>query len=178
MASPRITKVMREGIVKNTIEHTYNKEETALDEREYKLADKAYHVLYSKAQIAHMEALGERFINKNIVISVNLGGLRNRLELKEPRFMEDSQYCNPVVADGKLREDIEKFFDDSKEHSEKVNRASVNLMAMLESVQSFKKLRAVWPEGEKFYDMYDVDSEKPGVPAVIVQDINKMLGLK
>lgn len=49
---------------------------------------------------------------------------------------------------------------------------------MLESVQSFKKLRAVWPQGEKFYDMYDVDSEKTGVPSTVVSELNKILGIK
>lgn len=188
MASPRITKVMREGIVANTIAHTFKKQREDAAKEHARLALKAYKEQYTPAQIKAMDNLGERFIETEFKIYLNLNGLRRQLyfggkervnSMKEhvSKMMEHNQYNKPLVPSDALRMEIEAFLDRESDLNETIGKAEVNLMAMLESVQSFKKLRAIWPEGEKFYDMYDVDSEKPGVPAVFVADINKMLGL-
>lgn len=188
MASPRITKVMREGIVANTIAHTFKKQREDAAKEHARLALKAYKEQYTPAQIKAMENLGKRFIGEECKIFLNLNGLRRQLYFSGKdrvakaselvyKLMEESQYNKPLVPSDALRLEIEAFLDKESDLNETISKAEVNLMAMLDSVQTFKKLRSIWPEGEKFYDMYDVDSEKPGVPAVFVADINKMLGL-
>jgi hypothetical protein len=188
MASPRITKVMREGIVANTIVHTFKQQREALEKEHVKLAEKAYKEQYTPSQIKAMDNLGERFIDKECKIHLNLNGLRRQLYFggKDKthntkdltyKLMENQQYHKPLVPSDGLRQQVEDLLDKISDLDQTIARAEANLLAMLESVQSFKKLRAIWPEGEKFYDMYDVDSEKAGVPAVFVADINKMLGL-
>lgn len=195
MASPRITRTMREGIVENTINHQFAKETAAIIKRHATLADRAYKMLYPKAKVAAMEGLGEDFVRKSADIRVIVGGRYETLY-----FAGGSNYCNTphlsslrvdkqehrfvsrdnsIIIEGKDRSDYDALHNDTKDLMERMSRAAISLIAVLESVQSFKKLRAVWAEGEKFYDMYDVDSEsKASVPAVVITDLNKMLGLK
>ena len=189
MASPRITKQIREQIVENTLDHTFKARKEKLVKEHAALAERAYKELYKPSLIKAMEELGEKFICKEDDIQLNMKGQRRRLNFNGnfsyrlsdiPRvykLMEKTQGQNALVPSDKLFDAIDSHFDAVKAFDTEHEKASVNLSAMLESVQTFKKLRAIWPEGEKFYDMYDVDSEKPGVPAIFVSDLNKMLGL-
>jgi len=186
MASPRITNTMRDGIVKNTLEHTFKKEQDALLKAEGKLARLAYNEMYdatTRKAFATLPAgifsgAGDICLNiRGMAVSLSFGrqpdgsrttlcvgsdhGFRNRLTPSDPI----SDHCYEYITKG---EDLRK----------RMREAEIQLRAMLESVQSFKKLRAVWPQGEKFYDMYDVDSEKTGVPSVVVTQLNKILNLK
>ncbi len=180
MASPRITKSMREGIVKNALEHTFGKAEEKIKEDFRKLADKAYNEKYSKAQQKLMVELGEEFLAKNDRIFVNIRGERHALSMSEERLTDrqSNWHDKAFVPSNKLSDDIYDLLQEKDTLKEKMNQADIQLSAMLETVVSFKKLRAVWPQGEKFFDMYDVDSEsKPGVPAVVITELNKVLGL-
>lgn len=182
---------MREGIVANAIEHTFKKDREALKKLEISLAKAVYNELYDAPTQKMMNTLGEKFLERDCDIHVNVNGQRHRLYFdgernvgcvgwkeREQRLMMRHQAHSPFVPSKKLGEDILEFADKTKDQGEREKQATIQLSAMLESVMSFKKLRAVWPQGEKFYDMYDVDSEtKSGVPAVVVTELNKLLGL-
>lgn len=181
MASPRITKVMREGIVENTLTAQFGKAKEALVKREQALANRAYHQQYKPVTIKAMEDLGDRFIEYSGTIRLNVGGraLDLTLDKSRPCHKGANWSSSRFVPDAKLTADIEKYLDDAGDHNKLATQARVQLTAVLESVQSFKKLRAVWPQGVKFYDMYDVDTEtKSSVPAVVVTELNKALGIK
>lgn len=201
MASPRITKTMREGIVKNVITYTFKKEVAALSKREATLASIAYNATYTKAQVDAMKSLGNAFVEQSNAIVVNACGQRHSLffggALSAIPYYNQGEVGSVLRELGKgadeyrfvarrgdytikpsLGAEIVELAQDQTDLHERAKQAAVSLMAVLESVQSFKKLRAVWPQGEKFYDMYDVDSEtKSGVPAVVITDLNKMLGI-
>lgn len=187
MASPRITQTMRVNIVGNTIKSSFEKERETIYKRHRDLADRLYHEKYSPEQIKLMKKMGDKFISQSHYIQGNINGQRVQLFFgkglaqKVRRFVdkdEDSFCSTPFTPSDKLRDDIQKLVDDTSDFEKTEREASLQLMSMLESVVSFKKLRAVWPQGEKFYDMYDVDSEKPGVPSIIVEQLNKVLNIK
>ncbi len=197
MASPTITKDMREKIVANMSKHIFGKEEAALVVRTAKIAERAYKEKYSDATRRKMEDLGKDFVGRSDDIVMNVNGLSIELSFngysrlygrcigsgKETvyRFVsKDHGSYRDIkhVASAALAADVMALMDDIKNFSDRVCQAEIQTLAVLESVRTFKKLRAVWPQGEKFYDMYDVDSEKPGVPSIVITDLNKMLGLK
>ena len=71
-----------------------------------------------------------------------------------------------------------EFMQKQEDFKKEVERTRIMLNSLIESVSSFKKLRSVWPEGEIFYNIYDVDTEtKPNVPAPIIAELNKILKL-
>lgn len=181
MASPRITKAMREGIVRNTINEQFKAEREAIAKREHKLADRIYNQQYTKKQVDTMKELGSKFVDFSGAVFVNINGKSINLSFggADSRGVHKNASWSRYAPDAKLAAEVESYIDDKVELDGKVQKAEIALMAMLESVQSFKKLRAVWPQGEKFYDMYDVDSEtKAGVPAVVVTELNNLLGIK
>lgn len=194
MASPTITKEMREKIVENMTKHIFGKEEAALVKRTAKLALAAYNEEHSPKVRKMMKDLGENYVASNTAINLNIRGMHIWLSFNGCsslygsvigdgqedvcRYGTKSRYGRtPFAPSASLSDEISELMDDLKDFSDRVRKAGAQTLAVLESVRTFKKLRAVWPQGEKFYDMYDVDSEKPGVPAIVITDLNKMLGL-
>lgn len=199
MASPRITKVMREQIVKDAVAFRFKKEKADLQKQEAKLADLAYKERYSPAQIKAMKFLGKDFLEQRSNINLNIRGMKIDLcfdgylghalhgsaydvsspfKDREQRLSRTSEHYHPFVPSDSLGDEIEKHVNAIEDLEKTIVAASTQLMAVLESVQSFKKLRAIWPEGEKFYDLYDVDSEKtPNLPAPVIAELNKAFGL-
>lgn len=181
MASPRITQTMRSRIVKDTIDSQFKSERESLKKREHALADATYNEEYSVKQREAMKELGDKFVETSMGIHVNANGKVAILAFPEPtpRYVRKNASWSRYAPKPPLTTKIEAFLEDEADFRSRSSKAEIALMAMLESVQSFKKLRAVWPQGVKFYDMYDVDSEtKAGVPAVVVTELNKLLGIK
>jgi len=187
MASPRITNTMRDGIIKNTIDATFTKERVALDKQERTLAAKAHKELYPPAIQKAFETLGE-LANRDDGIRLNIRGMAIYLgygvtvdgsRIRLPMGDKHTGYGFRFTPSQKLSDEIYEYVTLMEDLKSRIEKATVQLRATLESVQSFKKLRAVWPQGEKFYDMYDVDSEtKADVPSVVIPELNKILNLK
>ncbi len=186
MASPRITNTMRDGIVKNTLEHTFKKEQDALLKAEGKLARLAYNEMYDATTRKAFITLPSGIFGKSSDVCLNIRGMSVTLSFgKEPDGSrtelcvgENHGYRNRLTPSVPVSDQCYDYIMQNEDLKKRMREAEVQLRAMLESVQSFKKLRAVWPQGEKFYDMYDVDSEKSGVPSVVVTQLNKILNLK
>lgn len=181
MASPRITKAMREDITQRAVGSTFRKEAEALQKEENSLAERLYKEVYSPQERKHMEALGSRFIDTADRIRGNIRGQKITLHFGATKLVDQDNkmfHMTPPTPSQALSDDIYDFMERHKTYKDKRSKAEQQLEAMLETVVSFNKLRAVWPQGEKFYDMYDVDSEKPGVPALLVTELNAILGLK
>lgn len=180
MASPRITNTMRQGIVKNTIDHTFKKERDAIDRRESELALLAYNEKYTALERKCFESCPDLFGVSN-GMHLNIRGMSISIgfgkDTQKP-VAESHTWGNRFTPSTKLSDAVYELTNDREDLKKRVREAEVQLMAVLESVQSFKKLRAVWPQGEKFYDMYDVDYEKAGVPSIVVSELNKVLGIK
>lgn len=189
MASPRITQSMRSKIVTNALDFTFKKDREALAKRENKLADQAYKDVYTDKERKAMKELGSKFVDQYDALYINVNGKRISLHFgpevtipkeRERRFCAKNNYGynTPSTPSQSIVDDVEQWIEDTADLQRRETQANIQLSAMLESVVSFKKLRVVWPQGEQFYDMYDVDSEtKAGVPAVVVTEINKLLGL-
>jgi len=186
MASPRITNTMRDGIVNNTLEHTFKKERDALLKAEGKLARLAYNEMYDLPTRKAFAQLPQGIFAVSSDICLNIRGMSVTLSFgkaadgsrTELPVGDNHGYRNRLTPSVPLSDQCYTYVMDNEDLKKRMREAEVQLRAMLESVQSFKKLRAVWPQGEKFYDMYDVDSEKTGVPSVVVTQLNKILNLK
>lgn len=79
MASPTITKEMREKIVQNMSKYIFGKEEAALVKRTSKLAIAAYNEKYDAKTRKAMEALGKDYIQRDYDIDLNINGMAVRL---------------------------------------------------------------------------------------------------
>jgi hypothetical protein len=51
------------------------------------------------------------------------------------------------------------------------------IMAILNSCSTLKKLQEIWPESINFLDGVQIDVTKTNFPAVVVDDLNKKLGI-
>ncbi|OCG35759.1 hypothetical protein A9G26_12230 [Gilliamella sp. Bim1-2] len=51
------------------------------------------------------------------------------------------------------------------------------IMAILNSCATLKKLQEIWPESINFLDGIQVDITKTNLPAVVVENLNKKLGI-
>lgn len=219
MASPRITQSMREQITNNALLHRFTDDVNKMSVTMSKLAEQAYHFVFSPDDIKAMEHLGESVLTMSGSIVVRMAGeirtmdfdgylIRNHtgtalrfggtvfpnklqadiVELLMPftdRYSRQNEaYWTRFTikrdskAKSKFCDDVLAAEADEEKLKSAIDEASTKLMSLLESVQTFKKLRAIWPEGAQFYDQYDVDHTlTPKVPAVIITDINKSLGI-
>lgn len=220
MASPRITKEMRENITANAIRHRFTDDVYKLSVSECSLAERAYHIVFSNKDIEAMEQLGRGIIRPRKTIALRVSGEQRTMcfngqlvvdsnKKAKLRFSgidfdtshDDVEFLMPERISSYSSDDHEAYWErftinrDNKAKSKfcddvlgydaerdnlmsSISETETKLSSLLESVQTFKKLRAIWPEGAQFYDQYDVDHTlTPKVPAVIITDINKSLGI-
>ncbi len=177
MSSPRISKDMREKIVKNAIDERFAKARKELKDIEERLFEDCYNEAYPKPLQKKLQELGEEFICKNdsFVMPFTNVKISHSVDHLTARNTSFHLFRRGWVPSDALRDRSLEFDAKKGELRSEIMKAEATLMGVLESVTTFKKLRAVWPNGAKFYDMYDVDhTVKPKVPALVISDLNKI----
>lgn len=83
------------------------------------------------------------------------------------------------VTRGEAAEKIKAWLQEKEDFRKKENELRSKINAVLCSVSTFRQLKKIWPEGEKFYKDFaiNVAPSKSGLPAPILTELNEMLGL-
>ena len=82
-----------------------------------------------------------------------------------------------IQLTGDLSAKVQKYLDDKENHTKSYNEARAKLKAFLYSYTTLLQLQKQWPEGEPFYRKWIEMPQKAILPAVVVQDINKMFNI-
>lgn len=184
----RLTKNIKKQICKNAIEQSLaNKELKTANENLSKLALDVYNDNVTAEQLKEADEIRAR-VKKlpfdcgtvfytyyhvrcsfyGLSASLELPSERDYYELKaRPTYTADHEFSKRFLSLQNQIENSEKQIRDLRQE----------IMAILNSCATLKKLQEIWPESVNFLDGIQVDITKTNLPAVVVEDLNKKLGI-
>ena len=184
----RLTKSIKEQICKNAIDQSLvNKELKTANENLSKLALDVYNDNVTVEQLKEADEIKARvkelplngggifYIYYNVRCYFNglsaclaLPSERKFYELKErPTYTADHEFSKRFLSLQNQIENSEKQIRDLRQE----------IMAILNSCATLKKLQEIWPESVNFLDGIQASVIKSNLPAVVVEDLNKKLGI-
>lgn len=179
----RLTNQIRQSMLKTVLNHAFLAIEESAKRVKFAAAENIYADVYG-AHLNAMQSLPKGFLLKNNYIYVGIAGQVREIGFSESRvigYKHDSRNSSdkaklyvgdePVVLDWLKAVDA---CDDVKNRREAMHR-EVN--AVLESVQTFKKLWEVWPECKTLLEKYEQKPTIAILPAIQVDRLNAALGL-
>lgn len=177
----KLTNEMRDKIIRSMALGAIEKEKAALEKHEHALALKLWKAVYPAAERVAAAKMAEGWILMDKCLRFNLCGMNITLNAAEPVPVKASinRYCNRLgdIADEKLRDEYTAHYLASEELKKKGRDIEQQAKALLYSVTTFKRLEEAWPEGKKFYDKFRPASEKAGVPALLTDNLNALMGI-
>jgi len=175
----KLTKEIRESIVRNAVHASFEKRTQEIVLREHEIGMELYHLTYDKQTLDAVAAMPKHWFRHDSCLEFNCGGYRLRFVVKKPVPVPYSASCTTLNSFTAEQGDKPYQFAKEKEKlREQADEARSHLMAVLQSVTTAKRLKEIWPEGEPFYARYLTDEPKGGLPAHRFETINQMLGIK
>lgn len=179
----------RDYIFKQAMKISFDKRESDLRKRDIAIGNKVWKLLFGKFA-AHINALpsswysqGDADATNNSMngneFTVNICGEQHRLRTDQRLPARSGWgYVVGTSTDRGILDEVHAHSEDwAAFHSDK-RKATETLQAVLKSVKTTEKLLEVWPEGKRCLKGIDAFiPTPPGVPALLVSDMNKMLGL-
>lgn len=176
----KLTTHMRNVIRDRAVAAAFNPRFAANKEREAEVGRRLYDAVFPADVRAAAAAFPEKeWIRLDSCLRFNVGGLRMVFKVDPGLPVPWGGYgCHElgVITKQELIDLARACSDDKEALQSEQARASNALGAMLRSVSTIKKLAEVWPEGREFYASFE-DAVSPILPAIVVADVNAMLGL-
>lgn len=178
MASKRLTKAVKEEIVKAVIKKTFAEKDKDHKEKEFDLADLMYRSRYSEKDIAFMKSAPDGAFLYSGLIRVEKIGVTYWREFRfreARRVFHRTNLENHMVSSDTweaLKQavvDLDKARDLIEEQKKALRRTT---NAILNSVTTEKRLIEVWPEVLQYCAFTE---ETVNLPAVISGDLNDMI---
>lgn len=189
MATLRLTKIDREDIMARVLSDVLNKvgkEREAVKKEEQHIAELAYDLVFSKElrmAVAKVEKIHKGFTRHDNCLRFSFRGMQAMLRLgdKHPGLPVpyDRGYCQNqgIITDETLIARWQAYEGEKKATEERFGQARAALWALLERAKTLAELEDSWPEGKAFYGHLK-PKEKAQLPAVRVDEVNRLLGLK
>ncbi len=200
MTTVKLTKYMREAIVKSLMKHRFNKDVMELIEAQENLAADVYEDHYPKGIRQKMDALPDGWLVKNDHLSVQFGGslgytrlpfngchqIINRLSMVSDHGMspvkrrilwKDNNCCAvQYPVDHPLTERFEKLSNARADLHDEISKAWAAAASAVERSTTLGALLKQWPEIEPFTKKYQAERMQQ---AVVVQrdHLNGLLNL-
>lgn len=178
----KLTNEIRDRIINSMALSAIEKDKSALKKREHALALKLWKAVYPSTERAAAAKMAEGWVRMDKCLRFNLCGMDIRLDTAEPVPVKASAngYCHRLgdIADEKLAEEYRAYYRDWEALKKKGQDIQRQGKALLYSVTTFKRLEEAWPDGKKFYEKFKPVSEKGGVPALLMNDLNALMGIK
>lgn len=202
----RLNAQIRDETIRNLLNFKFAKEKAELDKKEEEMEQAqreckklAYEACFSKSQREKMEALPAGWLPES-------KGCKIRIEDKDDpenyndvfawfsetsegrrrvpnKLMMGDQFAAVIKSDHPYAVMLAKAKDLQADHDamredyhEKRSAARVKAMRVIDSVTTVKRLLEIWPQVQEFLPEM-VSGQGGGVPAYLVEDLNKEFGL-
>lgn len=178
--SKRLTNWDREQICNAAISAAFTPRFAAQKEAESALATEAYETVFPADVRKQAARMPKGWLHLDNCLRFNVNGMDLHLDVIGDGLPVpyDRVYCSRLgTITGDLADRIIAHFGAKDELKAERDRAKRSLMALLQTCSTLKKLQQEWPEGEPFWSALAAKEREPGLPAPLVNDINKMLGL-
>lgn len=186
----RLTNQLRDKIVQDVVDAVTGKEKADLIKRENALAIQLYNDLYPKKIRDLMAGLPDGFMPEDKCLRFNLGGMNIQIKAKEKVRVpwnplpdgRESDYRNSCqrlgnIANDELQAKYLTLHADKEKHTERTNKVGSETKALLYSLHTYGQLVKTWPEGAKFYSKYEPVDGESQLPAILISELNKTLGI-
>lgn len=176
----KLTKEIREKIIRKIIVDSTAKEEESLKKRENKLAVVCYNTVYSKQERDAASALPAGWLRTCNCLRFNIAGMTVQLRAAEHMRTKYNDHCYTLgtITDDGIRQQFMAYHNDVESLKTKKRQIEAQATAVLGAVNTYKQLQETWPEGKKFYSEFAPKKESQNLPAVLIEDFNKTLGIK
>lgn len=140
------------------------------------IARKAVETQFKARHEAHKAE--ENKLRMDSCLRFNCGGYDLRFTVTPAVAVPYSTHCARLgTLTGDLAERGQAHANAGQTFRTEYETAYCALLRMLEGVGSVKALHKAWPEGIEFYKTYLTAAPGANVPALRVEEVNKMLGL-
>jgi hypothetical protein len=181
----------RQYILNGALDHAFGARKKALEIEYEKIAVAVYNALFSHDVQKCINALPKCFYREGGTVHLNVAGQRYQWSFTN----KDQIPGAPVTASYKLPTDtwhelgtltpakhnalitrIHAYHEDRDTLKNERTKAEITLTQLLKGTKTLEQLKGVWPEGIKFYkNVKAAVPTPPGLPAVAMADLNKML---
>lgn len=179
-----LTNGIRDSILSRAISEAFADKKKAIASEEEALAIKLYKAVVPADEIKAAKAMKSGWIRKDRCLRFNAGGYSLNLCLRSRDDdtglpVKYGNSCNTIGSvTGELATEAQLFANKKEKLRTEETQAVTKMRAFLNSFTTMKKMKEAWPEGKKFYSMFDVERKKDNLPAIVTKEINAMLGLK
>lgn len=184
----RLTKFIKEQICKNAIEQSpVTKELEITNENLSKLALDVYNDNVTAEQLKEADEIKARvkelpFDRGSVFYTYNhvrcyFNGLSACLTLPPERAFYELKEYPMYTVDHEFSKRFLSLQNQFKYLEKQKNDLEHEIMAILNSCATLKKLQEIWPESVNFLDGIQANVIKDNLPAVVVEDLNKKLGI-
>lgn len=184
----RLTKSLKEQICKNAIEQSpVTKELEIANENLSKLALDVYNDNVTAEQLKEADEIRARVkklpFDYGTVFYAYEGlrcyfnGLRAYLTLPPERSFYELKEQLMYTADHEFSKRFLSLQNQIENSEKQIRDLRQEIMAILNSCATLQKLQEIWPESINFLDGIQANVIKANLPAVVVEDLNKKLGI-
>lgn len=179
----KLTNAHREKIISNALKKK-REELNNLENKNPKMFMKAYKDIFTLSIRRKVKSLPACWFDFGYGMSVNIDGCRVYLNNGYNVGWDKKRETNvplpkgqPYVLTGAVAIEIMDWYKAIEAKKEEIKDAQRKLNGLLCRITTDTKLKALWPEGKKFY--VDVIKEEivSNVPAIQTEEVNKAIGL-
>lgn len=189
MATIKLTNSMRDMIENRLVKGKFEKEEAQLKEKMRKIGDKFYKDLYTPSQLKLLASLPSTWCIERSEFYVHIDGQgTSRITLTKPMRLHiggESAYRYHEANIYKIYEATHPLVEERRQARDEIDNLAtarkelrMQVRGVLNSVTTLGKLVEVWPEIQSYITDLWTPPASAGVPAVVIEDLNKLLNLK
>jgi hypothetical protein len=177
----RLTQETIRIISSRALEAAFKQRFDDIRQQEHDLAMACWEHVFPAEARNHALAAPSGWIRQDKCLRFNMGYRQTTLNLKDASVpVPHSSDCRVLgtINDETLNQRFTDFERDKNALRSEQERANQGLFSLLNSAKTMKRLAEIWPEGLPFYEReLEVAKRSVSVPAVISEDVNKLLGL-
>lgn len=175
----RLTNNLRERMAQSVLNNAFEAKQKEA-ERDLHLAGDKFHTDIYGAHLKAMQSLPNGWLPMNLRIRIAIAGQNHDVTFSEPRITgERHHYCRPklYVGDEPIALEYLKAVDVVEDIKKQRNSMKHEVEAILNSVQTFKKLWTVWPASKSILEKFETKPVVALLPAIQFDKVNAALGL-
>lgn len=176
----RLTKDLRERMAQSVLNNAFKAKEVAAREVVMAISDKIHSDIYSE-HLAVMNSLPNEFLTSVWHLYIAIAGQEHLLSFsacKRKAYSHDRyNKAKHYVGDEPIALEYLKAVDVVEDIKKQRNSMKHEVEAILNSVQTFKKLWTVWPASKSILEKFETKPVVALLPAIQFDKVNAALGL-
>lgn len=175
----RLSQHSRESIVKEAIAKAFDAKKARNTKEFEEVGRDAYNLTFPGASLTVVKTLPKLWLKKSSDLNFKFNETWAQIHLTEAVIVPPGKdgYCLGIITDKSLVRRFENAQEASRKNKEESNKVKRELTALLNSVNTLKQLKEVWPEGKEFYGFLEGNKGSRNLPAIQFSTVNAALGI-